>query len=311
MANGLPPLATLRAFEAAARAGRFTQAAKALNVTQGAISHQIKSLEEQLGVKLFVREPQGLVLTLEGKRLSRAVTQAFDILETELDQIRQQSIVQKNTLTVKVCSSFATKWLIRRLSDLNSCYSDISLKIIGSERAVSFDPDKCDAAIIYGNGQWVGAESTLIHRDTVFPVCSPRLVQSGKLRLDELTSYPLLHDDDDLRAFDYGLNWDSWLDRAGVRRPAPASAAQVRYSQSSLGIQAAIEGHGIALARGLIVGDDLADGRLIRPVEQSFPAVLNLYFVRPAGARASRAADTLRCWLFENLYRKQPELSEP
>jgi LysR family transcriptional regulator, glycine cleavage system transcriptional activator len=302
MSRRFPPLATLRAFEAAADAGRFAQAAKMLNVTQGAISHQIKTLEAQLGVTLFHRGPQGLTLTAEGKRLAQGVASAFDILAATLDQVRRGPQAQKNTLALTLCSVFAAKWFIPRLGDFGAAHPQILLRVIGRDRTSMLDSGKTDIAVLYGKGEWTGVESTLIHRDVVFPVCSPSLLKGEKPRIEDLALYPLLHDEESLNACGEGPNWQTWFSRAGIvpatesRRPGAAA----RYAQSSLAIEAAIEGHGIALARGLLVHQDLAAGRLVRPVAESFPAVLDLYFIRSA-ARRNPAADALRDWLLDRL----------
>jgi len=298
MTKNLPPLAPLRTFEAAARLGGFTQAAKSLNITQGAASYQIKMLEERLGITLFLRERHGLVLTPDGAQLLHAVVKALDILDLALSQLRKCR--GRNTLTVTVFTSLAIKWLASRLSELTAHCRDIDLHIFVEDHLVDFRVGDRDAGIRYGKGPWPGVHATLIHRDEVFPVCSPRLINKRVLTdTASLLKFPLLCQTDK-NAFDDGPDWQAWLRRAGYAVPGDIDLGDTScmlFGQASVSLQAAIEGQGIALARGLLVADDLASGRLVACAGPSFPSDFAYYFVWPADKPMQPKLEALKDWL--------------
>jgi LysR family transcriptional regulator, glycine cleavage system transcriptional activator len=298
MMKHLPHLAPLRTFEAAARLGGFTQAAQSLNITQGAASYQIKMLEERLGTKLFMREQHGLVLTPEGTQLLQSVVKALDILDLALWHLRMGR--GRNTLAVTMFTSFAAKWLISRLSDLAAHYVDIGLQIFVEDHLVDFRAGDRDAGIRYGKGSWPGVDATLIHRDEIFPVCSPRLL-SDRTLMDaaSLLKFPLLCETDG-STFDDRADWHAWLRRAGHAVASDNGLGDLSYllcGQACVVLQAAIEGQGIALARGLLVADDLAAGRLVPCCGPSLPSDSAYYFVRPAGKPAPPKVEAFKDWL--------------
>ena len=298
MTKILPPLAPLRTFEAAARLGGFTQAAHALNITQGAASYQIKMLEERLGTTLFLRERRGLVLTPEGSQLLRSVIKALDIIDTAVSQLKTDR--SRNSLAVTVFTSFATKWLASRLSDLTAHYPDIDLHIFVEDHLVDFRTGERDAGVRYGKGPWPGLRATLIHRDEVFPVCSPRLFDKrASNSATSLMKHPLLCEAD-RHAFDDGPDWHAWLRRAGCAAPSDIGLGEISCmicGQASVALQAAIEGQGIALARGLLVADDLAAGRLVPCIGPSFPSDFAYYFVWPEDKPTQPKVEALKKWL--------------
>jgi LysR family glycine cleavage system transcriptional activator len=297
MTKNLPALAPLRTFEAAARLGGFTKAAQALNITQGAASYQIKMLEERLGTALFSRERGGLVLTQEGAQLLHSVVQALDIMNSAMSQL--EPVGRRNTLALSVFTSFATKWLASRLSDLTAQIPDVDLHIFVEDHLVDFRAGVRDAGVRYGKGPWPGLQATLMQRDEIFPVCSPRLLEKCAPKdVTSLMQCPLLCESD-WHVFDDGPDWQAWLRRAGHVVPGNAGPGGVSYmifGQASVILQAAIEGQGIALARGLLVADDLAAGRLVRCTGPSFPSDFAYYFVWPEETPMLPEVEALRDW---------------
>jgi LysR family glycine cleavage system transcriptional activator len=298
MKKNLPSLAPFRTFEAAARLGGFTQAAQALNITQGAASYQIKMLEERIGTTLFLRDRRGLVLTSEGAQLLHSVVKALDILDSAMSQVEVDR--RRNTLALSVFTPFATKWLASRLSDFTAQFPEIDLHIFVEDHLVDFRAGERDAGVRYGKGQWPGLNATLMQRDEIFPVCSPHLLE--KCAANDVTSLmmkcPLLCESD-THAFDDGPDWHAWLRRAGhvVSSDAgPRGVSCMFFGQASVVLQAAIEGQGIALARSLLVADDLAAGRLVPCSGPSFPSDFAYYFVWPEETNMLPKVEALKDW---------------
>src|SRR5438045_5962001 len=189
----LPSLNGLRAFEAAARHLSFTQAASELNVTQTAISHQIKRLEQELGIRLFVRQNRALALTPEAKDYLPGVRAAFNDLRLATDRVLRKD--NDHVLTVSTLASLAAKWLLPRLSAFQEAHPDIDVRITTSTSLVDFKSGDVDAAIRYGRGHWPGLRADWLMADELFPVCSPALV-AGKEPLrepEDLADQVLLH----------------------------------------------------------------------------------------------------------------------
>src|SRR3954465_70481 len=193
MTARLPSLNGLRAFEAAARHLSFTNAASELNVTQTAISHQIKRLEDELGIRLFVRQNRALALTAEAKEYLPRVRAAFNDLRLATDRLLRKD--NDHVLTVSTLASLAAKWLLPRLTDFQEHHPGIDVRIPTSTSLVDFQRDNVDAAIRYGRGQWPGGRRAWVMRDELFPVCSPSLLRGDKpLRTPhDLNEHVLLH----------------------------------------------------------------------------------------------------------------------
>jgi LysR family glycine cleavage system transcriptional activator len=208
MTRHLPPLNALKAFEAAARHESFTRAALELCVTQGAVSHQVKALEEELRVKLFNRERQRLVLTETGREYLVVVRDALDRIALGTEQLmRRQS---SGVLTVSTSPDFAAKWLVHRISRFAETYPDIDLRISASLHHVDFAREDVDVAVRHGEGNWAGLEMTRLCSEQLFVVCSPKLLHKGHLRKPtDVLKFPLLHLDD-------RKDWAKWLERAGI-----------------------------------------------------------------------------------------------
>ena len=298
MTGRLPSLNGLRAFEAAARHLSFTQAASELNVTQTAISHQIKRLEQELGVRLFVRQNRSLTLTPEASQYLPGVRAAFNDLKLATDRLLRKD--QDHVLTVSTLASLAAKWLLPRLSAFQEAHPGIDVRITTSTGLVDFQRDNVDAAIRYGRGQWPGVRADWLMADEVFPVCSPALANGTKpLKCPEdLRDHVLLHtsnaNSDD---------WRLWLTAAGL--PANLSKQPgVTFDLIFVTIQAAIDGIGVAMGRTSYVQDDIAKGRLVVPFKIALPADAGFYLVSPQARADSPKLSAFREWLVTSVQAK-------
>jgi LysR family glycine cleavage system transcriptional activator len=291
MTARLPSLNGLRAFEAAARHLSFTQAASELNVTQTAISHQIRRLEEELGLRLFVRKNRALALTPQARDYLPGVRAAFNDLRLATDRLLRKD--DDKVLTVSTLASLAAKWLLPRLSAFQEAHPGIDVRITTSTSLVDFQRDKVDAAIRYGRGQWAGLRADWLMADELFPVCSPSLLQGEKpLRCPEdLAQHTLLH-----TSGGYDDDWRQWLTAAGL--PANISKQPgVSFDLIFMTVQAAIDGIGVALGRTSYVQDDIAKGRLVVPFKIALPADAGFYLVSPEGVPEPPKLKAFRQWL--------------
>lgn len=291
MTARLPSLNGLRAFEAAARHLSFTLAASELNVTQTAISHQIRRLEEELGIRLFIRQNRALALTPEARDYLPGVRAAFNDLRLATDRLLRKE--DDKVLTVSTLASLAAKWLLPRLTDFQEQHPGIDVRITTSTSLVDFQRDNVDAAIRYGRGQWPGVRADWLMADELFPVCSPSLLRGDKplRRPEDLRNHPLLHtsnaNSDD---------WRLWLTAAGL----PADIARqpgITFDMIFMTIQAAIDGIGVAMGRTSYVQDDIAKGRLVVPFKIALPADAGFYLVAPEGRREAPKLAAFRQWI--------------
>ena len=283
-----PPLGTLKTFRAAAHALSFTRAAEELNVTQAAVSHQIKSLEETLETSLFERGNRSLALTESGSRLLPYVDQMFQLLEQGLRQIRPRG--GNATLTVSLLPSFASRWMVPRLGLFLKAHPEIDFRLAPSNGLTNFQTEDIDLAIRYGSGKYTGLTSLFLMDEDIFPVCSPSVMQGPHpLRQPEdLRHHVLIHDDG------YS-SWHKWLMAAGIDG-IEVDKGPV-YTDSAMAVQSAIEGDGIALARSRLVRDDVAKGRLLVPFKISQPSWFNYYIVYPEERRVTDAMAAFIEWV--------------
>jgi len=294
----LPPLNALRAFETAARHLSFRRAAEELFVTPAAISHQIKGLEDYLGVTLFHRLNKSLLLTEAGQAALPALRDGFERLAEAVEILRADS--PSRLLTVSVAPSFASKWLVPRLERFRRSVPGIDIRIDATSRCVDFIRDRVDVGIRYGAGDYPGLHSDCLRDDEVMPVCSPALL-AGKYPLqqpDDLRHHTLLHIDDPVIASGWP-DWSMWLASAG-NEAADASRGS-RFSMASMAIQAAVEGHGVALVSAVLVEDDLAAGRLVKPFCLRTPVKFCYYLVCPLAAVARPTVAAFRAWLLAEI----------
>ena len=297
MVARLPSLNGLRAFEAAARHLSFTLAAEELNVTQTAISHQIRRLEEELGLKLFIRQSRALALTPEAADYLPGIRAAFQDLRTATDRLLRKG--DDRVLTISTLTSLAVKWLLPRLSSFQEKHPDIDVRITTSTELVDFRTSNVDAAIRYGQGRWPGLDAEWLMAEHLFPVCSPKLL-TGERALrqpEDLKHATLLHTSSTVD------DWRLWLTAAGL----PAHLSQNRgltFDLAFMTIQAAIDGLGVAMGHTAYVADDVANGRLVVPFDVSMPSA-GYYFVTPQDRPATVKLNLFRDWL-RTVSKQQP-----
>ncbi|KAF0866221.1 LysR substrate-binding domain-containing protein [Pseudomonas sp. LD120] len=261
----LPSLAALRTFECAARHAHFGRAAAELCVTDSAVSHQVRQLEEQLGVVLFVREGRQIRPTLAAGRLMHSLQQAFDLIGDACDELRDPASLA--VVRLAVTAELAQKWLMSRLADFSAGYPHITLHLYEQPIDASAPGQDIDLAITYGSGPV--DSSTYFVRPlpalAFFPVCSPSLFNQGSLKHPrDLARHCLLHDDQD------GITWTAWLTtHAGDARPA----RQLYFAHAGLALEAAAQGQGVAMGDNLTAAEDLLNGRLVRPFSASVTAL--------------------------------------
>jgi LysR family glycine cleavage system transcriptional activator len=290
MRRRLPSLNALKAFEATARQESFTRAADELCVTQGAVSQQVKGLEAELGVRLFRRERQRLVITDAGRAYLEVVRDAFDRIGMGTERLLQRQ--NSGVLTITTSPNFAAKWLVHRLGRFSEAHPGIELRISASMQHIDFAREDIDLAVRHGDGQWPGLHVTRLCVEELFPVCSPKLVRGrGALRLPrDLKHHTLLH------ANDTG-EWIKWLKLVDVE-DVDFKRGTV-FNQASMAIDAAVDGQGIALARTALAAWDLLSGRLVRPFPQALVAPYALWIVCPTTAADLPKIATFRSWLLK------------
>ena len=298
MTARLPSLNGLRAFEAAARHLSFTVAASELNVTQTAISHQIRRLEEELGLRLFIRQNRALALTPEARDYLPGVRAAFNDLRLATDRLLRKD--DGHVLTVSTLASLAAKWLLPRLSIFQESHPGIDVRITTSTSLVDFRAGDVDAAIRYGRGNWAGVRSDWLMADEMFPVCSPALLTGDRpLRCPEdLAHHTLLHS-----SGGYDDDWRLWLTAAGL--PANISKQPgLSFDLILLTVQAAIDGSGVAMGRTSYVEADIAKGRLVVPFKIALPVDAGFYLVSPEAKADPPKLAAFRQWLKASVQNK-------
>ncbi len=278
MTRRIAPLGALRAFEAAARHLSFTKAAAELNVTPAAISHQIKALEEYSGVQLFHRRTRALLLTDTGKAALPTLRDGFDLLATASATLRTDR--DSGILTVSAAPSIAAKWLVTRLDRFRALEPDIDIRLDATDRLRDFARDGVDIAIRYGSGNYPGMSVRQLFATRVHPVCSPAFLEDHPtLRApQDLAGRTLLHIDWATQEESWP-SWKMWLLAAGVIGVDPARGP--RFNDIAMALQAAVEGHGIALVSDVLASDDMAAGRLVRLFDLSVPVTFGYYVVCP------------------------------
>lgn len=300
MSSRLPPLNPLRAFEAAARRGSVSAAARELNVTHGAISHQIRALEDALKTVLFERGGKRLKLTSQGALLLPAVTEAFGGIAAATALMKRPAT--SGALTITCVPALLSFWIIPRLNRFTDQYPGIKLSLVASnDPAEVFSPD-VDVAILYGDGNWPDCWTRLWSHLRLFPIASPTLLNSRPLRsVRDLSDHTLLHGDRD------GREWNAWFAAADaidqVRGP------QHFMSDARLSTEAAIHGQGIALGDTITAASLIARGELVVPFDLSVPANDAFYVASRQEVRAAPIVKVFIDWLFATL--EQDSLPEP
>jgi len=297
----LPSITALRAFESAARQLSFTAAAAELSLTQSAVSHQIRGLEDLLDTSLFERKAGGIALTASGELYLGFVTDTLENLVRGSRAVSRE--VNEGMITVTCSPNFAQKWLVPRLGDFYSVHPDIDLRLSASMKHVDLQKDGIDIAVRHGNGKWPGFTVTKLCDETVFPVCSPHLLKDGEktLALSELADWQLIHDHQ-------REGWTEWLKDVG-ENPAnyPLDSGPV-FNHSSLAIDAAIAMQGVALARSALVELDLKANRLVRPVARETAAKFGYWIVHEKSRASDSVLAAFKQWLLDQLNPKLPQL---
>ena len=295
MFDRLPPLQTLRAFEAAARHQSMSLAAEELHVTHGAISRHVKNLESHLGLLLFQRLTRQIVLTEAGADFHVVVTRLLGELTRESERLRNQRSARRLRISTGV--SFATKWLAPRLHRLKECHPEFDVHLDVTDLNVDLNDGQVDAAIRYGYGRYASVRAERFLEETVTPVCTPTYRDAvGSLHApSDLAKCVLLHEDRML------ANWEEWLALAGLDR-LRSSRRGPAYSLGSMAIEAAIRGEGIALGRSALVADDIAAGRLVAPFAQiRLKAERGYDLVYRTGNEHHAKVSALRAWLLREV----------
>jgi LysR family glycine cleavage system transcriptional activator len=283
--TAFPSLPALRVFAAAGRHLSFTRAADELNVTPAAVSHQVRALEEQLGVSLFERSARSLALTAAGRRLLPPATEAFELIAHALAEVRRGEQV----LTVTTTPSFGARWLAPRLGRFVEKHPQIEVSIRHTKATLDLAREGIDAALRWGKGTWPGVEAELIGPTVLAPFAAPDY--AARLGLEQpadLARAALLH-------ADCREEWEDWMLRAGLD-PAPARSGPVFDDENAL-IQAVLAGQGVALIAGALIQGDLDAARLVRVADLPFAEGYGYYLVTTPAAAATRKVKAFRAFL--------------
>ena len=294
MFDRLPPLQTLRAFEATGRLSSITLAAAELHVTHGAISRQIRKLEEHLGVKLFIRLTRQIILTEEGADFHHAITRILGDITRESERLRGPDSARRLRISTSV--SFASKWLAPRLSRFRQQYPEFDIYLDVTDVNVDLNNGQVDAAIRYGTGHYRDAASERMLDETVTPVCSPSYLDAhnGLKEIHALSDCVLLHEDRML------ANWEAWFAMTGEKHFRHQRGPL--WMLGSMATEAAIRGEGVALGRSALIADDVAAGRLVVPFPQyKLQAERGYDLVYRSGHQDAFKIRMLRQWLSEEM----------
>lgn len=289
----LPSLRAIQAFDAVARHGSFSRAADELAVTHGAVSQQVRSLEDQLGTRLFLRTARGAELTDDGRLLFQSSREAFAALKSGVAELKRRT--EDKTISVSLATSLALKWMVPRLPDFRARHPDISVLLDTNDRVVDFREDATDIALRYGNGDWKGLHVSMLAEEQLVAAASPELVGERELPIDaeSLLQMPLLHDE-------YNPGWANWFEAAGVRC-IPANLPGPHMSDTGVIIAAALDRQGVILVRQLLAADDLAAGRLVQVNGMQLSLERSLYFVCRMGDQERPAVRAFKAWLMDAL----------
>lgn len=297
-ANHLPSLSALRAFEAAARLQNFSRAADELHVTHGAISHQVRKLEEELGVALFVRNGRHVTATPDALEFSRLVGRSFDDIADAAQRLRPAGAGANRRVTISAIPSFAARWLAPRLGRFIERHPDIEVVLQTSGKLQDLEREGIDIGIRFGRGHYPGLLTHRLMGDTYYPVASPAWRGgSPPVTPEDLRDATLLRSIEP---------WTPWFRAAGLDWPEPAGG--VRYEDLSMLIRSAIDGDGVALVRHVVVMQEIAQGQLVRVGATSVASADDYYMVSPPRAAARQPVDALRAWLLDEVAAFQRQL---
>jgi LysR family transcriptional regulator, glycine cleavage system transcriptional activator len=291
MTRRFPPLSALRPFEAAARLESFSRAAEELSITHGAVSHQVRALEEHLGAPLFARHGKRVTLTSAGRAFAEKVRGALEDIAQAADALRTR---RDDRLTVSVLPSFASRWLMPRLIRFMDANPKVEVNVIATTVLANFSADEVDVAIRFGPGPWPPLVCEKFLEDEYFPVASPKM-NRGKLPKTprEMLRLGIIREDRDY--------WQAWLEKAGVPIEEAVAARGPIFNDSTYALQAAARGEGVALARRSIVEEDLERGTLKRLFDITVASRERYWFVSPKETAESPKVKAFRKWVRDEL----------
>jgi LysR family transcriptional regulator, glycine cleavage system transcriptional activator len=291
----LPPLSTLPVLEAAARLKSFSAAATELNVTHGAVSHQIRSLEEHLGIALFVRASRRVELTAEGALLADAVRQALTKISTAVEALSPAE--REHKLSISVLPSFGSRWLMPRLGRFLQSHPQYEISVESSPILADLATDGIDIAVRYGTAPWSGLQHIHIANDSYLVVCSPTF-KGGRLptKPKQLAKLPLFRAD--------AHNWQMWFEAIGLDIEPIYIGAD--YNDATLSLQQAIAGEGIAMTRRSLIGDYLIKGQLVKLFDMEVQTPCSYYLVHLPQYANSPKIRAFRDWIKAEIDWPQP-----
>ncbi len=292
MHKRLPPLNALKAFESAARNLSFTKAADELFVTQAAVSHQIKSLESYLSIKLFHRRNRALLLTEEGQSYFQDLRDIFANMQDATDRL--VALGSKGAITIATPPSFAAQWLVPKLHEFSAIHNDIDVRIKAVDLDEGFLDDSVDIAVYYGKGTWTGLASTKLLAEYLTPMCSPLLLHksNGLSALKDLSNHRLLHDNT-RRA------WKNWLQNFGIK-DINVNHGPI-FSHTMLVLQAACNGQGIALSDTVLAKPEIDSGRLVCPFSEKIESKNSHYLVCKESQAETNKIKIFSEWMLEKV----------
>jgi LysR family glycine cleavage system transcriptional activator len=287
----LPPLNPLRAFESAARLSSLTHAAEELNVSQVAVSRQVRVLEEYLGIALFRRLHRGIELTREGKELYEGISNAFQDIGNAARRVSRRG--RRNILSIQSYTTFSQRWLIPRLADFHETNQGIEVRLSSSTAPVDFEAQNIDAAILSGHGDWPHLHSEKLVDIELIPICSPALIASKNIKsVNDLAKVPLLH------SMARPNDWSSWLSAAGAHfHQAPG----IRVDNSALAYEAASMSLGMAVAVKIFVERQILNGSFIAPFETTCKTGEGYYLTWPRNVAPSEPLLKFLAWMHSSL----------
>ena len=293
MSRRLPPLKSVRAFEAAARRGSFNEAAEELFVTPSAISHQVKALEEYLGVSLFRRARRQVQLTIAGQRYLESISHALD--EIDLATRRLLASANSGAVNISVAPAFLTRWLVPRMREFQTRHPDIELRLSPNSTPIDFTWSDIDMAVYFGDGKWPGLEVFFLREVVLVPVCSPTFaeVEPRMTQPEDLCAHTLI--DVSTRPSD----WDEFLATFGVA--CEKRAKRLSFSSTSLALGAAMENLGIALADRQLVAREVLYGRLVTPLDIAMENQLGYYLVYQKHRKLTDEMRAFLDWVIEEI----------
>ena len=292
----LPPLNALRAFEAIARHLSFAKAAEELHVTPAALSHQIRALEDQLGLELFHRRTRAIELTDAGRLIYPGIHAGFESVRNAVGQLERTR--DQNIVVISATPGLVAKWLMPRLWRFLRAYPDIDARVSASMKVADFSAEGVDVAIRLSKRLMPDLHAQKLFEDSMLPVCAPRLVEQGLRKPADLARFPLIH-------YDFATSmhappvWADWFPIAGLQGMDITRGLRVNAADHAL--DAAVSGAGVVLSHKLIASDDVHAGRLVCPFGPELPLTSAYYFVCPEGHETRPNVRAFRDWLFAEM----------